>query len=149
VTTFENWCALNNVPPLPAAPADVAKFITDCAPLGIEKLWPMVQEISRAHYVTGLADPTLGGWPARAINDVSKIEPPRGWPADEKVRFLLMSYDLQLYVLKRDAEREAVVKIAIQVAADARKESGLPKLPKSFYRKAAKAANGTQSNTAA
>ncbi len=58
---FARWCELNGASWCPAAPADVAKFVSDCASLGIERLWPAVQEISKAHVSLGLADPTLGG----------------------------------------------------------------------------------------
>ena len=112
MTTFENWCGLRGVPSLPATPADVARFITDCAPLGIEKLWPIVQEISRAHYLVGLADPTLGGWAAQAVSDIAKIDPPRSWPKDQKARFLQLPYDLQLYVCKREEQREKEIRRA-------------------------------------
>ena len=44
---FARWCELNGASWCPAAPADVAKFVTDCASLGIERLWPAVQEISK------------------------------------------------------------------------------------------------------
>ena len=72
---------------VPAAPADVARFVADCASLGIERLWPAVQEISKMHVSLGLADPTLGGVAAAAINDVAGIAPPRSWPNDRKLRF--------------------------------------------------------------
>jgi hypothetical protein len=124
VTTFDNWCALNDVQPLPAAPADVAKFISDCATLGIEKLWPMVQEISRAHYTVGLADPTLGGWVSTAINDIARIDPPRSWPKDHKARFLALPYDVQMYVAAHDMQREKELRRAQNEAAEARQKLG-------------------------
>jgi hypothetical protein len=46
---FARWCELNRVSPCPAAPAAVARFVADCASLGIERLWPAVQEISKGH----------------------------------------------------------------------------------------------------
>ena len=58
---FVKWCELSGLSPCPAAPADVARFVSDCASLGIERLWPAIQEISRMHVSIGLADPTLGG----------------------------------------------------------------------------------------
>jgi len=129
---------MHDVQPLPATPADVAKFIADCAPLGIEKLWPIVGEISRAHYLVGLADPTLGGWVAHAINEVSKVEPPRSWPKEHKARFQSMPYDLQIYVANHEAEREKVIRRAQNDAALARQG----KLP-------AKVKNGNTSHSAA
>ena len=122
MTTFENWCALNNVQPVPAAPADVARFISDCAPLGMEKIWPLVQEISRAHYVVGLADPTLGGWVSAAINEIAKIDPPRSWPDEHKKSFARLPYDLQVYLSDHEAKREKEIRRAQNRAATAQQE---------------------------
>jgi len=66
---FVRWCELNGVSSCPAPPATVGRFVTDCAALGVERLWPAVQEISKLHASLGLADPTLGGPAAAAIND--------------------------------------------------------------------------------
>src|SRR5450755_2869082 len=68
---FARWCELNGLSWCPAAPAVVARFVTDCAALGIERLWPAVQEISKLHASLGLADPTLSGAAAAAINDIA------------------------------------------------------------------------------
>jgi hypothetical protein len=121
VKTFENWCALHRVQPLPAAPADVAKFITDCAPLGIEKIWPLVVEISQAHSLTGLADPTLGGAAAGAVNEIAAIDPPRSWTKTSRFRFLSLPYDLQVFVVQREAERDTAVRRAQNSGAEKRK----------------------------
>lgn len=119
---FARWCELNGVCPCPAAPAAVAKFVTDCASLGIEKLWPAVQEISRAHVTLGLADPTLGGTAAAAINDVAGISAPRSWPDDRKQRFESLPYDLQVYVVAHEAQREKTLRRAQNEAAIARQK---------------------------
>ena len=150
LSTFEKWCLPRHIQPLPAAPAHVAAFVRDSQPvIPFEKVWETVQEISRSHPENGLADPTAGGPVAEAINAIAKIEPPRSWPKAEKARFFSLPYDLQLFVSKREAEREATLKRAIQEASDARKAADLPKLPKGFYREAVKATDGTQSHAAA
>src|SRR5258708_1958811 len=117
---FARWCELNGVSWCPAAPAAVAKFVTDCASLGIERLWPAVQEISKAHVVLGLADPTLGGMAASAINDVAGVAPPRSWPDDRKQRFKSLPYDLQVYVAAHETQREKALRRAQNEAAAAR-----------------------------
>src|SRR5215471_12026292 len=81
---FARWCELNGTSFCPAAPSTVARFVNDCAALGIERLWPAVQDISKLHTSLGLADPTLGGATAVAVNEVAKISPPRSWPEDRK-----------------------------------------------------------------
>jgi hypothetical protein len=119
---FARWCELNGVSAFPAAPAAVTKFVTDCASLGIEKLWPTVQEISKAHVTLGLADPTLGGAAAAAISDVAGIAPPRSWPADRKQRFNSLPYDMQRYVATHEDQRERALRRAQNEAASTRKK---------------------------
>ena len=119
---FAKWCELYDVSPCPAAPAHVARFIADCAPLGIERLWPAVQDISRLHVSAGFSDPTLGGAAAQAISDLAGIQPPRSWPADHKERFKSLPYDLQVYVAAHEAQREKALRRAQNEAADARQK---------------------------
>ena len=119
---FARWCELNGVCTCPAAPAMVARFVGDCASLGIEKLWPAVQEISTMHVLRGLADPTLGGVVATAISGVAGIAPPRSWPNDRKQRFELLPYDLQVYVSDHEAQREKALRRAQNEAASARQK---------------------------
>jgi hypothetical protein len=119
---FAKWCELNSICFCPAAPADVARFVSDCASLGIERLWPAVQEISRLHVSLGLADPTLGGVAAAAVNDVAGIDPPRSWPNDRKQRFKSLPYDLQVYVVAHEAQREKALRRAQNEAASIRQK---------------------------
>jgi hypothetical protein len=121
-TMFENWCALKGYRPLPAMPALIAAFVNDCEALGIEKIWPAVCEISQAHVAEGLADPTAGGAVASAINGISKIDPPRSWPKEQKLRFYSLPYDLQGYVADQADKREKEIRRAQNEAANARQE---------------------------
>ena len=126
---FVKWCELNGLSPCPAVPAHVARFVVDCAPLGIERLWPAIQDISRLHVSVGLADPTVGGPVAEAISYLAKIDPPRSWPADRKRRFKSLPYDLQVYVASHEAQRERALRRAQNEAANARRK--LAEYPKS------------------
>jgi len=119
---FARWCELKGVSYCPAAPADVARFVTDCASLGIERLWPAVQEISRLHVSLGLADPTLGGVAAAAIDALADIDPPRSWPNDRKQRFKSLPYDLQIFVAAHEAQRERALRRAQNEAAVAKQK---------------------------
>jgi hypothetical protein len=119
---FARWCELNGLSSCPAAPASVAKFVADCASLGIERLWPAVQEISRMHTSLGLADPTLGGATAAAINQVAGIVAPRSWPDDRKHRFERLPYDLQVYVAAHEQQREKALRRAQNDAAIAKQK---------------------------
>ena len=110
MNSFEKWCVLNGHKPFGASPETVARFVSDIAPMGIAAVWDAVQEVSRAHYVHGLPDPTLGGPVAAAINDIAKIDPPRSWPAEEKLRFLTLPYPTQAYLAKRQVADDALIR---------------------------------------
>jgi hypothetical protein len=122
---FAKWCELHGIAACPAAPADVARFVTDCAALGIERLWPAVQEILKMHAAHGLADPTLGGLASAAIDKVAGVVPPRAWPAEKKRRFKALPYDLQLFVAAHEAQRENAIRRAQNEAAGARRQLAL------------------------
>ena len=126
---FARWCELSGASFCPASPAMVARFITDCAALGIARLWPAVQEISRLHVSAGLADPTLGGDAATAISDVAQITPPRSWPADQKQRFKSLPHDVQVFVVAHEKQREKALRRAQNDAAAARRDTANRETP--------------------
>lgn len=119
---FARWCELNGVQACPAAPAIVARFVADCASLGIEPLWRAVQDISRMHGSAGLADPTRGDIVVEAISDLAGVELPRSWPAEHKRRFRSLPYDLQIYVAARERQRDRALRRAQNEAAGVRQQ---------------------------
>jgi hypothetical protein len=119
---FARWCELSGASFCPATPAMVARFVADCAALGIARLWPAVQEISRLHVSAGLADPTRGETVAQAISDVARIDPPRSWPGEQKHKFKLLPYDIQAFVAAHEQQREKALRRAQNAAAATRRE---------------------------
>jgi hypothetical protein len=119
---FARWCELNGASFCPATPATVAKFVADCGSLGIARLWPAVQDISRTHVTLGLADPTLGGIVAAAISDLAGLAPPRSWPEHFKQRFKSLPYDVQLFIAGHEAQREKALRRAQNEAAQLRRK---------------------------
>ncbi|MBR0814926.1 hypothetical protein JQ544_25580 [Bradyrhizobium diazoefficiens] len=119
---FVRWCELNGVTACPASPSSVARFVTDCAALGMSRLWPAVQDISRMHVSLGLADPTLGGAAANAISAVAAISAPRSWPASFKQRFTALPYDIQIHLAAHETQRERALRRAQNDAALARQK---------------------------
>jgi hypothetical protein len=107
---FEKWCALRGECAIPASPTIIARFIKDIEPLGIARIWPEILQISRAHYTVGLPDVTNSFPVASAINALSRLAPPRSWPAEEKLRFATLPYDIQVIILKRETDRDREVK---------------------------------------
>lgn len=119
---FVKWCELNGVTACPATPASVARFVTDCAVLGMSGLWPAVQDISRMHVALGLADPTLGDPAASAMSAIAAIPPPRSWPGPFKQRFITLPYDIQVHLASHEAQRERALRRAQNEAASARQK---------------------------
>jgi hypothetical protein len=119
---FARWCELNGASFCPAAPAIVARFVKDCAALGIGRLWPAIQDISKLHASLGLADPTLGGAAAAAISEVAGIALPRSWPDGCKLQFKSLPYDMQVFVTEHEAKRERSLRRAQNDAAAARRK---------------------------
>jgi len=119
---FAKWCELNGERVCPAAPASVARFVTDLTSLGMDRLWPAVQDISRMHVALGLADPTLGGAAASAMSAIAAIPPPRSWPAPLRRRFAALPYDIQIHLASYEAQRERALRRAQNDAASARQK---------------------------
>lgn len=117
---YAKWCELKGAPFCPARPADVALFVSECAPLGIDRLWAAVQEISKYHAQVGLADPTLGAQVATAVSDAAGIDPPRSWPSPQKLRFKSLPYDMQVFIASHEAQREKALRRAQNDVAAAR-----------------------------
>lgn len=120
---FEKWCSLRGESAIPASPTIVARFIADIAPMGIDRVWPAVLEISRAHYIIGLPDSTQSFPVASAINELSRLAPPRSWPAAEKLRFATLPYDIQLVISNREADRDKQIRQLQNEFAALKKES--------------------------
>jgi len=123
-TAFGKWCIARGIRSLPAAPVHVCAFITDAAGLKpMKHIWPLVQEISKAHLACGLADPTAGGVVADLINSISMLEPPKPWPKDDqKARFTALPYDLQVFVVDHERRRELEIRRAMNDRADVLKK---------------------------
>lgn len=119
---YAKWCELNGAPFCPARPADVARFVADCAPLGIERLWVALQDISKCHASLGLADPALGMPVAGVVSDIAGVDPPRSWSNEYKLRFRSLPYDMQVFVASHDARREKALRRAQNEAAAARQK---------------------------
>jgi len=119
---FARWCEREGGTFCPAAPAHVARFVRENAGVGVDQLWPALQDISKLHVSMGLADPTLGEPVAVAFHDVAGLAPPRSWPADRKERFKTLPYDLQCFIADHETRRDKALRRAQNDAAIARQK---------------------------
>ena len=124
MTMFERWCILNGRhKPFGAPSTIVAQFVDDIASMGIEQVWEAVQEVARMHSAHGLPDPTQSKAVASAVNDITKIDPPRSWPDEEKHRFLTLPYPTQAYLAKRQVADDALIRKLQNELAQLKKEN--------------------------
>ena len=117
---FIKWCDEQSLPWRPASPAIIAKFV-----LGHTKIGKLLEEmrcISEAHTTTGLPDPTAAWQVTEAILRLTAIAAPRSWPGPMKVLFLSLPPDLQRYLSISGQEREAVLRRAQTLAAEAKRQ---------------------------
>jgi hypothetical protein len=126
---FARWCELHEMQAVPASPVTISRFINGIAELGIDRVWEAVQEISRAHWTQGYADPTCGPGPVTsAVNVVSGLQPPRSWPKETGQSFKALPYDMQKQILDRETERDRAVRKAQNEVASLKKEIGNAKI---------------------
>jgi hypothetical protein len=110
MNVFERWCALHGQKPYGANHETVARFVADIAPMGIEQVWSALQEISRAHYVHLLPDPTVGETVATALNNIVRVDPPRSWPKELHDRFKMLPHEIQHWLARRQAADDRLIR---------------------------------------
>jgi hypothetical protein len=110
MNTWEKWCALNGHKPFGASPTDVARFVANIAPMGIEQVWEALRDVSRMHYVHGLPDPTLGETVAAALNNIVRVDPPRSWPKELHERFKMLPHEIQHWLARRQSHDDQLIR---------------------------------------
>jgi hypothetical protein len=121
-SVFGRFALMRGIKPLPAQPAHVADFVREMWTLtsNVGKIWEAVQEVSHSHLSNGLADPTAGGPVAAAMNEISKLQPPRSWRKDFWPRWHALPWDVQNYLTQHEEQRDRVVRDAQNQAGDLR-----------------------------
>jgi hypothetical protein len=119
---FLGFCQQNGVPALPARPSTCALFCLQHQEFGADALVGVMAGVARAHLAAGVADPT-SDWQVNAVlQRIVRCVPPRSWPKEKKLEFMRLPIDLQVWVAKRDEERDRAVRMAQQNASHWRKQ---------------------------
>ena len=123
ISAFSAWCEMMNVRSCPARPAVLAGFVVDLsAIMPSADLIKAVADIADWHLLYGLANPAATPIVLAALNEIATIEPPRSWPKKEKHRFRALPHDLQVYIAKREKERDLVVRRAQNAATGSKRK---------------------------
>lgn len=88
----------------------VATYILTHAAPGIEKLTRIVESIAQVHRPA--ADPCLSPLVSAALNQVAPVAAPHSWDASHRSMFATLPRPLQLYIGKREADRDRAVRQA-------------------------------------
>ncbi|WP_424631339.1 hypothetical protein [Bradyrhizobium sp. SYSU BS000235] len=123
ISAFAAWCEMMNVRSCPARPAVLAAFVVDLsASMPAADLMKAVMDIADWHLLYGLANPAATPIVLAALNEIAAVEAPRSWPKKEKHRFHALPHDLQVYIAKREKERDLVLRRAQNAAAGSRRK---------------------------
>jgi len=113
---FVAWCDGIGLPSLPARPAAVALYLMSKSGDTLDR----AKAISQVHRAHGWSDPTAGAPVATVIYSRSDVKPPRSWSKERWGAFYELPFELQDYLIKRDA----------QVTAELRRAQSRASIPK-------------------
>lgn len=118
ISAFAAWCEMMNVRSCPARPAVLAGFIVEMSSaIPATDLIKAAADIADWHLLFGLANPAATPIVLAALNEIATVEPPRSWPKEQKHRFRALPHDLQVYIAKREKERDRVLRHAQNATA--------------------------------
>jgi hypothetical protein len=118
ISAFAAWCEMMNVRSCPARPAVLAGFIVELSrTIPATDLIKAAADIADWHVLFGLANPAATPIVHAALDDIATVEPPRSWPKEQKNRFRALPHDLQVYIAKREKERDRVLRRAQNAVA--------------------------------
>jgi hypothetical protein len=120
---YAQWCADRSIEPHPVAPETLARFVHDNSSVGIERMSQAVADIAREDMRRGNSNPAATIAVIGALQNIKAIAPPRSWPKDKWMMFAALPYDLQTYLVERDAEVTREMRRAQNRAVEAEKRN--------------------------
>ena len=119
--TVEAFCHYHGIPCLPAQPGTLSGYIAACADLTPDLVFSELQRCDEQHAALGYSEPAKSSYVTEAFSKVFKVKAPRSWPAAEQRAFMLLPYNIQMIVLRREAERDRALSQCQNDAAQWRK----------------------------
>lgn len=103
---FQQWANERNVRHLPARSAVVATYVLEIAHRGEEVVLPFLRALEAQHNAHSLSNPVATHAVNTVLDQIIKTEPPRSWPASEKVAFSLLPVPIKNIIAKRELDRD-------------------------------------------
>ncbi len=111
---FVAFCEGRGVSHLPARPDTVAAFLLahlDLSP-SIDRVLEILDGIEALHDAHSLASPVRSSIVAAALARYPGRDPPRSWPAADRILFLQLPLMVQHAIARREAQRDKAVRQA-------------------------------------
>ena len=119
---FGKWCASKQARKCPAKPKTVAAFALAQHELGAtaQVVLAMLAAIEALHEYHGLSNPVRTIAVRAALETIIKVDPPRSWPREDKVRFAQLDPDIRQVIARREADRDRQLRRLQNEAAERR-----------------------------
>jgi hypothetical protein len=121
---FNRWAIAKQARRCPAKPTTVALFILEQADLGVpvQHILAQLDAIEKLHDRWSLSNPVRTAIvQGAALATIIKVDPPRSWPREDKVRFAQLDPDIRQVIAEREALRDRALRRAQNQAAEAKK----------------------------
>jgi len=122
---FGKWAASKSVRKCPAKPWTVAAFVREQHALGAttQVILAMLAAVEALHDFHGLSNPVHTAIVRAALDQIIKIDPPRGWSLSERVEFASLPPDVRDIIATKERLRDKAVRRAQNEAAKAKRLS--------------------------
>jgi hypothetical protein len=127
---FNKWALARQARRCPAKPATCALFALEQADMGVpaQQILAQLDAIEKLHDKWTLSNPVRTAIVRAALETIIKVDPPRSWPREDKVRFAQLDPDIRDIIAKREALRDrALRKLQNEKAAERQRQNGAAK----------------------
>jgi hypothetical protein len=127
---FNKWAIARQARRCPAKPATVALFALEQADLGVppQQILAQLDAIEKLHDKWTLPNPVRTAIAQAALETIIKVDPPRSWPREDKVRFAQLDPDIGQVIAEREALRDrALRKLQNEKALERQRQNGAAK----------------------
>jgi hypothetical protein len=121
--SFNKWAGSRSARRCPAKPATVALWALEQADLGVpvQQILAQLDAIEKLHDKFSLSNPVRTAIVQAALETIIKVDPPRSWPREDKVRFARLDPDTREIIAKRENDRDKELRRLQARAAEAKK----------------------------
>jgi hypothetical protein len=109
---FNKWAISKQAGRCPAKAATCALFVLEQADLGVppQQILAQLDAIEKLHDKWTLSNPVRTAIVRAALETIIKVDPPRSWPREDKVRFAQLDPDIRQIIETRERQRDVALR---------------------------------------